>query len=87
VPYRVEVLPSAARELRSLPKSRQINLARQIDALEADQLPVGVRKLEGENKLYRLRSSDYRIIFQVDDDSKTITVVKIGHRRDVYRRL
>lgn len=87
MPYRVDVLPSAARELRSLPKSRQINLARQINALEADQLPVGVKKLEGESKLYRLRSSDYRIIFEVDSDSKTITVVKIGHRREVYRRL
>jgi mRNA interferase RelE/StbE len=87
VPYRVDFLPSAARELRSLPKSRQRNLARRIDTLEADHLPVGAKKLEGEAKLYRLRSSDYRIIFQIDDDSKTITIVKIGHRRDVYRRL
>ncbi len=87
MPYRVEFLRSAARELASLPKSRQRNLARHVNSLTANPLPVGVKKLEGEDQLYRLRSGDYRILYQVDDDSKTVTIVKIGHRREVYRGL
>jgi mRNA interferase RelE/StbE len=87
VPYRVEFLPSAARELAALPKSRQRNLATKIDDLAAGAFPPGVKKLEGEAKLYRLRSGDYRLIFQLDADTNTLTIVKVGNRREVYRRL
>jgi mRNA interferase RelE/StbE len=87
VPYTIEFLRSAARELASLPKDRQRQLAGRIDGLEQDLFPPGVKKLEGEDRLYRLRVGDYRILFEVDDATRIVTIVKIGHRRDVYRNL
>jgi mRNA interferase RelE/StbE len=87
VPYAVQFLRSAGREFSSLPKSRQKQLAGRIDGLKQDMFPAGVKKLEGEDRLYRLRVGDYRILFEVDDDARIVTIVKIGHRRDVYRNL
>jgi mRNA interferase RelE/StbE len=87
VPYLVEFLRSAVRELESLPKSRQRQLAGQIDALAEDPYQAaGVSKLEGEEKLYRKRVGDYRILFEIDSTKKVVTIAKIGHRSDVYRR-
>jgi mRNA interferase RelE/StbE len=87
VPYTVEFLRSAARELASLPKSRQKQVARHIEGLRENAFPSGVKKLEGEDRLYRLRAGDYRLIYEIDDDRKVVTMIKIGHRRDVYRNL
>jgi len=87
VPYTIEFLKSAANDLRSLPKSRQSQLAGRIDSLKQDIFPPGVTKLQGEDKLYRLRVGDYRILFEVDDTTRVVTIVKIGHRREVYRNL
>lgn len=87
MPYHVEFLGSAARELASLPKSRQRNLARYIGNLGENPFPPGAKKLESEDKLYRLRSGDYRIIYEADEDAKTVTIIKVGHRRDIYRNL
>lgn len=87
MPYAVQFLRSAGREFSSLPKSRQKQLAGRIDGLKQDMFPAGVKKLEGEDRLYRLRVGDYRILFEVDDDARIVTIVKIGHRRDVYRNL
>jgi len=75
------------RELASLPKSRQKQLAGRIDGLKQDLFPSGVKKLEGESRLYRLRVGDYRILFDVDDDAKVVTITKIALRRDVYRNM
>jgi mRNA interferase RelE/StbE len=85
MPHTVEFLRSAAREFSFLPKSRQTQLTRRIDGLQENPLPPGVRKIEGADKLYRLRVGDYRILYEVDDHRKAVTIIKIGHRRDVYR--
>jgi mRNA interferase RelE/StbE len=87
VPYVVEFLRSAAREFSALPKSRQRNLGRDIDSLTVTPHPVGSAKLKGQENLYRLRAGDFRILYQVDDDKKMVVIVKVGHRREVYRRL
>jgi mRNA interferase RelE/StbE len=87
MPHAVEFLRSAARELASLPKHRQRQLARSIDKLREDLFPSGVKKLEGEQRLYRLRAGDYRILYTVDDAHKTATIIKIGPRHNIYRNL
>ena len=87
MPYAIEFLRSAARDLASLPKSRQRQIAGRIDGLQQDLFPPGVKKLEGEDRLYRLRVGDYRILFLVDEVARLVTITKIGHRRDVYRNL
>ena len=87
MPYLVEFLRSAARELESLPKSRQSQIAPHIENLRQNPYEAtGVTKLQGEQKLYRKRVGDYRILFEIDDERKAVTVVKIGHRREVYRQ-
>lgn len=55
-----------------------------MDKLGSDPRPPGTEKLSGQEK-YRIRQGDYRVLYAIDDDSATVTIVKVGHRRDVYR--
>lgn len=58
---------------------------RRIAALAEDPRPAGVEKLSGDDK-YRIRQGDYRILYLIEDDMLVITIVRVGNRRDVYRR-
>ncbi len=62
-----------------------VRIETKIDGLARDPRPRGVKKLAGEEELYRLRVGDYRIIYQVRDRVLVVLVVNVGHRRDVYR--
>jgi mRNA interferase RelE/StbE len=57
-----------------------------LDDLEQNARPSGCVKLAGEPDLYRIRISDYRIVYQVDDPKRTVLVLSIAHRREIYRR-
>ena len=85
MPYTIEFRPAAARDLRKLPADDRRRIGARIDALAADPRPAGVKRLAASEKLYRLRVGDYRILYQILDRVLRILVVKIGHRRDVYR--
>jgi len=85
VVYTVEFRPSARRELLKLPRHDQLRLIRAMDALAANPRPKGVKKLTGMDDLYRIRMGDYRIVYQIHDDRLIVLVVRIAHRRDVYR--
>lgn len=82
--YTVEFLPSAQRELATLPKDVQRRIANRIDALREDPRPPGSMQLQGVERLYRLRVGDYRVIYSIEGRRLVIVVVKVGHRRDVY---
>lgn len=83
--YEVEQLPRAERDLRRLdPRIRRRVLAR-IVALGGEPRPSGYANLQGRPG-YRVRVGDYRIVYEVDDEQQTVTVLRIGHRRDVYRQ-
>ena len=84
--YAVEFLPSAQRELAALPKDIQRRIANRIDALREDPRPPGSKQLQGAERFYRLRVGDYRVIYSVESRRLVIVVVKVGHRRDVYRK-
>jgi len=56
-----------------------------MEALTRNPRPHGVKKLSGEQNLYRIRAGDYRIIYQIRDKELVVLVLKLGHRRDVYR--
>jgi mRNA interferase RelE/StbE len=86
VTYRIEFAPRVKRQLKDLPREVQQRLTPRIEALAENPRPRGVKKLVGEPGLYRLRVGYYRIIYQIRDEELFILVVKIGHRRDVYRR-
>jgi mRNA interferase RelE/StbE len=64
----------------------QVRIAAKIDSLAHDPRPRGVEKLSGEENLYRVRVGNYRIIYQLQDAQLIVLVVKVGHRRDVYRK-
>jgi len=82
--YSLEIKRSAAKELAQLsPKDRGRIVAR-IQALADDPRPVGAEKLSSQAR-YRVRQGDYRILYEIEDQILRIMVVKIGHRRDVYR--
>ena len=83
--YDVFIKPSALKELEAVgsKKDRQ-RIVRAILSLAQDPRPSGCRKLSGRDK-YRLRSGQYRIVYAVQDAILVVTIMKVGHRRDVYR--
>jgi mRNA interferase RelE/StbE len=85
-PYSIDVAPRAERQFRKLSREVQVRLASKIDALAGTPRPRGVEKLEDEENLYRIRVGDYRIVYEISDEKRSIVIAKIGHRREVYRR-
>jgi mRNA interferase RelE/StbE len=82
--YSLLIKASAAKELEATPKRDRERLAARIKSLTATPRPPGSEKLCGEEK-YRIRQGDYLILYLIEDANSTVTIVKIGHRREVYR--
>lgn len=82
--YSLLIKASAAKELEATPKKDRKRLTERIKGLATSPRPPGWEKLSGEEK-YRIRQSDYRVLYSIEDASSTVIVVKIGHRREVYR--
>ena len=82
--YRLLIKPSAARELEALPRKDRIRVVDRIRVLENDPRPPGCEKLSGYGQ-YRVRQGNYRVVYAIDDAASSVVIVKIGHRRDVYR--
>lgn len=85
--YRVELVPSAARAFKKLDYRTQLRIGQRIDSLAHDPRPSGVKLLSSDERIYRLRAGDFRILYQVNDNVLVVLVIAIGHRRDVYRNL
>jgi mRNA interferase RelE/StbE len=83
--YEVQIARRAVRALTALPRREQQRVRAAIDLLADDPRPPSCRKLAGEEGAYRVRVGDYRIVYEVFDRRLVIQVVRIGHRRDVYR--
>ena len=83
--YRIEIKRSARKALLALPAYMQRRVGDAIDGLASEPRPPGVRKLIGSDTLYRVRVGDYRVVYEIHDDRLVIVVVKLGHRREVYR--
>jgi len=82
--YRLLIKPSAAKELEALPKKDRQRIATKIQSLAHDPHPSGCEKLSG-HELYRVRQGNYRVLFTVQDANLMVVIIKIGHRREVYR--
>jgi mRNA interferase RelE/StbE len=85
--YNVDFKPSVHKDFRRLPKSAVERLMKRAEKLKDEPFPHGAEKLEGAERLYRVRVGDYRIIYKVDTDAAQILIVYVRHRRDVYRNL
>ena len=83
--YSLEIKRSAAREIDHLPTKKERRLVvNRITAVADEPRPPGSEKLVGGER-YRVRQGHYRIVYEVDDAARIVRVVKVGHRRDVYR--
>ena len=85
--YRVEIKPGAEKALAKLPRPHRERIGAKIEALAADPRPPGVEKLAGEDAMYRIRVGEYRVVYTIRDDILLVLVVRVGHRREVYRGL
>jgi mRNA interferase RelE/StbE len=83
--YRIEFRPAAMRELAKLETSTRRRIAAALESLATSPRPPGVEKLKGHDHRYRVRCGDYRIIYEIEDRVLIILVLRIGHRRQVYR--
>ena len=83
--YIIEFTTSALRELRSLPRDIQRRIQPKIDGLAENPLPAGVKKLTGEPAHFRIRVGKYRVIYRIEGHRLVVVIVRIAHRRDVYR--
>lgn len=83
--YNVLITRSASKELEAVPRKDRQRIVMRIRQLADDPRPPGCEKLSGEEK-YRLRQGDYGILYEIVDDDLVVTVVRIGNRKDVYRR-
>ena len=84
--YEVRIAPAAQKELDRLPQKPRQRVERAILGLAVDPRPSGCRKLQGVDDTYRIRVGDYRVIYCVYDAELVVLIVKVGDRKDVYRK-
>ena len=82
--YNIQVKKSAEKELGKIPKEALQKIIEKIKSLADEPYPPGSIKLTNQEK-YRIRVNNYRILYTVEDTNLTVIVVKVGHRKDIYR--
>jgi len=85
--YSVEFRPAVLRSLKKYPKKDLQRIKKRIEELAKDLPDTASTKMKGNNDFHKVRVGDYRIIYEIHNDILIILVVKIGHRKDVYRNL
>jgi mRNA interferase RelE/StbE len=83
--YTIEFSPSANREIGKLVRGIQGRVRARIDALAANPRPPGARKLKSRDELWRIRVGDYRVVYEIRDRVVLVLVLRVAHRREVYR--
>lgn len=84
--YRIEVAPAAVRHLRKMDPQARRRVQAAIELLAEQPWPSGAKKMVGGEGEWRVRTGDYRIVYEVRDDVLLVLVVAVGHRREVYER-
>ena len=85
--YRIEVKRSAVKALKKIPKPDRKRIADKIDSLSEEPPNPETTKMKGDNPFHRIRVGDYRIVYEIQNEVLVILIVKIGHRKDIYRNL
>ncbi len=86
-PYSVRTKKSFEKDLQKCPPEVAERILERLTALASNPFPVGVVKLKGHERAYRMRVGDYRVIYEVDTKQKVIQVSYARHRKDVYKLL
>jgi mRNA interferase RelE/StbE len=87
VRYSVEFRPAVLKSIKRLPKKELRRIKKKIDGLSENLPDPATTKMKGNNPFHRVRTGNYRIVYQILEDRLIILVVKVGHRKDVYKRL
>ena len=82
--YSVELSSRASRDTRRLDRQILIRISKAIDGLAENPRPSGCRRVQTAERLWRIRVGDWRIGYEIDDASQTVTIVTVGHRREFY---
>jgi mRNA interferase RelE/StbE len=82
--YAIKIKPSARKELDALDDSVFLRIDRKIGSLALDPRPAGSKKLRGYKDYWRVRVGDWRVVYEIDDPRKTVTITRVAHRREVY---
>ena len=85
MPYQIIIERSASKEIEKINRADQILITQSILLLAENPRPNGCKKLKGRDA-WRIRIGDYRVIYEIQDDILVITIVKVGHRQDVYKK-
>jgi mRNA interferase RelE/StbE len=85
--YRIEFKLSAAKALKKISKPDQRRIRDKIDSLSENLPDPATTKMKGDNPFHRIRIGDYRIVYEIHGDILVIIIMKIGHRKEVYRRI
>lgn len=88
ITYQIEYRPSVLKSLKKLPRSDMRRILDRIDDVMAEKLPgLSTTKMRGNNNFHKIRIGNYRVIYEIHEDVLVILAFKIGHRKDVYKRL
>ncbi len=83
--YHIDISHKASKSIEDLPQEDQLVIIKKIDALTSNNaLSLDIKKLHGYEHLYRIRHDHYRIVFSVDEATKNISIILVGHRREIY---
>lgn len=82
--YKTLIKPSAVKEIEAIPQRDRRRIVARIQGLSSNPRPPDSEKLSGQDK-FRLRQGRYRIVYSVDDAESSVLIVKVGHRKEVYR--
>ena len=85
--FRIEISATAEKQIRKLPRDAQVRVLQAIRPLATQPTPPGSRKVRGYDDVFRIRVGMYRVLYRVEGRRLLIIILKIGHRRDVYRSL
>ncbi len=83
----IEYKRSVEKELRKLTHADRVAIIEKVERLKDNPRPEGSAKLKGSRVLFRIRHGDYRVIYQIRNDVLLVIIIRVGHRRDIYRSL
>jgi mRNA interferase RelE/StbE len=84
--YSIEFRPAVLKSLKRFPKRDLVRIKKKIGDLASDLPEPNTTKMKGNNAFHKIRPGDYRLIYEIHNDGLVILVVKIGHRKDVYKK-
>ena len=83
--FKIEWVRSAEKEFHKLPKKEKALIIEKILGLSKNPHPVGSKKLEGLDKIYRIRQGNFRVLYKIEDEILVILIFKVAHRKEVYK--